>query len=257
MTVATEFVFSQAELTFLAELCGKSNFPAAPPPELGDNSWTPVVRGLLATGVVLDTDPPEIADELAAALDVVFSSERSLWIDLVYRPGEGDNAAWVLWIKGDAVVRQTLLTPETHQLVVCDQSALGELLATALDLQAAQDSQAGEPQTLSYGDFSAALQLNADEGPGASADRYPAAGGWAQALTDGRRSLEVDESVGPGDAGRPHLELTLVDSPTGLWLSRYMRPDGHDEDGSGVVVLQQVNLDTAREQMTALILAPR
>jgi hypothetical protein len=254
--LASEFVFSEAELTFLAELCGKNNFPGAPPPELDDKAWTPVVRGLLARGVVFDTEPAAIADEVAAMLDVVFSSERSLWVDLAYRPGEGENAAWALWVKGNTVVRQTLMTPETHRLVVSDRSELEGLLATVLDVRTAQDSQEGESQTISYADFWPAAQLNVDEGPGAVADRYPAVGAYAQALTDGRRSIIVDESVGPGDDGRPRLELTLVESPTGLWLMRYARPVGRGEDGSGVVVMQRVTVDMAREQMNALILEP-
>ncbi len=250
MTMATEFIFSQAELTFLAELCGKANFPGAPPPALDDKAWKPVVRGLLARGVVFDTEPPAIADEVAVMLDVAFSSERSLWMELAFRPGEGENAAWVLWVTGDAVVRHTLMTPETHQLVVCDRSELDDLLAVVLDVRTAQDSREGEPLTASYADFSAAMQLNFHDGPGAVADRYPAARGYAQALTDGRRSIGVDESVGPGDDGRPRVELTLVESPIGLWLTRYTRPVGHGEDGSGVVVMQRVTLDMAREQMT-------
>jgi hypothetical protein len=254
--LASEFVFDQAELTFLAELCGKNNFPGAPPPELDDKAWTPVVRGLLARGVVFDTEPPAIADEVAVMLDVVFSSERSLWVDLVYRPGEGENAAWVLWVKGDTVVRQTLMTSETHRLVVCGRSELDGLLATVLDVRISQDSREGEPQTLSYADYCAASQLNFNEGPGAVADRYPAAEAYAQALTDGRRSIAVEERASWGVDARSRMELKLVESPTGLWLYRRSSPVEHGEDGSGVVVMQRVTLDMAREQMTALILAP-
>jgi hypothetical protein len=255
MTVASRFVFSQAELTFLAELCGKGNFPGAPPPVLADKAWTPVVRGLLAAGVVRDSDPPEIADDLAAVLDVVFSSQRSLWVRLAYPVGQDGSAAWALWIKGDAVVRQTLVTPETHELVAGDRSALDGLLATVLDIQIARDSEDGEPQTVAYRDSSAAAQLNVDEGPRAVAERYPAAAAFAQALTDARRSIAIDEHVGPGYEDRSRENLVLVESPHGLWLSRYIKPVGHAEDGSSIVVLQRVSIATARERMAALIFA--
>jgi hypothetical protein len=256
MTMATEFIFSQAELTFLAELCGKANFPGAPPPALDDKAWKPVVRGLLARGVVFDTEPPAIADEVAVMLDVAFSSERSLWMELAFRPGEGENAAWALWIKRGEVVRQALMTPETHQLVHRDLSVLDELLATVLDIRIAEDSQEGEPETMAYGDFSGAAQLNVDGGPNAVAERYPAAAGYARALTEGRRSIAITARVGPGEEDTSREELTLVEAPHGLWLCRYATRSAQPEDGSGVVVMQRVTLNMAREQMTALILAP-
>jgi hypothetical protein len=247
-----DVALSDAEATLLAGMAGVDRFPAALPPELEEGAWGTVARGLLARGLAHGESRLEISEEVAELVGGVVFAERSLWIRIHYRPGEGDNLALALWIRGDEVVRQDL-DPEAriHHLSRCARSPVDELLATAFDFSTAQGSRAGEPQRLSQRDLVAALELREAEGPRPVAERYPAATDYADAMYDGRRTTSVTLRGGLEDEVFQRREIEFVEAPQGLWLVRNETP-GAPQDGSQMVVLQRISVDTARELMIGL-----
>jgi hypothetical protein len=248
-----DVALSDAEATLLAGMAGVDQFPAALPPDLDDAGWATAARGLLARGLAHGERRLVMSEEVAGLVGGVVFAERSLWIRMHYRPGEGDNLAQVLWIRGDEVVRH-ILDPEArvHHLCRCAGSPVDELLATAFDFPTAERSCAGEPRRLSQRDFVAALELREAEGRRPVAERYPAATDYADAMYDGRRSTCVKLRGGPGDEAFPWREREFVEAPSGLWLMHYETPGDPPPDGSGTVVLQRISVDTARELMVGL-----
>jgi hypothetical protein len=248
--VAVEF--SQAELTVLARMAGRTYFPGAPQGELDDAGWAAVGRGLMARGVLHGRLRRTVDDDVAALLDVVMGGDWSLWLQLQYNPGLGENSAEVLWIKGDDVVRQTKNDQDVHRLERVQPAAVDEIVSRALDLPTAQDSQAGEPFTMTQLEYSSACSLTRDEGAAAGGARYPAAAEYLQARDDARRATWVQSQRGYGIEVSDCEQLTLIDVPDALWLARPESRGELPEDGSGRLVVQRVTMDEARERVTAL-----
>jgi hypothetical protein len=248
-----DLALSDAEATLLAGMAGADRFPAALPPEMDDEGWAAVARGLLARGLAHGEGRLEMSDAVAGLIRGAVLAERSLWIEIQYQPGAGDNWSEVLWLGGEGVVRHRL-DPDAHvhHLERCARSAVDELLAATFDFPTALDSEAGVPQRISQFDFAYALDLNVAEGPGAVADRYPAAGDYAAVLTDARRATRVKLDGRPGDETFPWREIEIVEAPQGLWLMHDVLPGPPADDGSGIVVIQRITVDMAREQLTAL-----
>lgn len=253
----TELAVSDAEATLLAGMAGADRFPAALPPELDDKGWATVARGLVARGLAHGESRLEMSEGIDGLVRGVVFAERSLWIDIQYRPGEGDNSAQALWIRDESVVRHRLNTDaRVHYLARCARSAVDELLTATFDFPTAQESEPGAPQTISQFDYAYALDLNVSDGPSAVADRYPAAADYAAVLTDARRATRVKRDGGPADEGYPWREVEIVEAPQGLWIKRNAAPGPPPDDGSGIVLMQRISVDMAREQLIALAEAP-
>jgi hypothetical protein len=249
----TDLAVTDAEVTLLAGMAGADRFPAALPAELDDRGWGAVARGLLARGLAHGRRRLVMSEEVAGLVGGVVFAKRSLWIELQYRPGEGDNSVQVLWIGDEGAVRHILdADARVHHLARCERSAVDELLAATFDFPTAQGSRPGVPQTISQLDFANALDLNVAEGPAAVADRYPAAADYAAALDAGRRATRVKLAGGMDDEAFPYRAIELVEAPQGLWLMHDVAPGPPAVDGSGTVVIQRISVDMARDQLTAL-----
>ena len=116
----------------------------------------------------------------------------------------------------------------------------------------AQDSQPGEPFTMTQLEYSSASQVIDDEGAAAAAARYPVAAEFVQAVEQARRSTWVQSERGYGVEVSDRDQLTLIDAPDALWLVRPESPGELPEDLSGTLVFQRISMDEARERDTAL-----
>jgi len=252
---STAVAFSQAELTVLARMVGRTYFPGAPQGELDDAGWAAVGRGLMARGIIHGRLRRTVEDDVAALLDVVLDGDWSLWLQLNYNPGLGglgDNSAEVLWIKGDEVVRQTMDEQEVHRLERVGPAAVDDLVARALDFPTAQGSETGEPFTMTQREYSEAVALTNDESTAAAAARFPVAAEYVQAHEQSRRNTWVQSECGYGIDARDRDQLALVDAPGALWIVRPENPAELPDDLSGTLVLQRVTVVEARERVTAL-----
>ncbi|MEA2148662.1 MAG: hypothetical protein QOD69_492 [Solirubrobacteraceae bacterium] len=256
MIAASELVFSDAELTLLARMLDEEYFPATLPPELDDDGWKAVERGLIARGTVHGRFRRAVADDVAQVLEVVLRAERSLWSTVSFAPGAGESRGLILWFRGDEVVRQAAETDGPQHLVVCDRSAIDDMLDAALDFPTAAGSQAGPAVTMPIGDLAEALQLASRETPAAAAAQFPPAAELLTTLVGARHSVTIESRRRVDDGGERREMVSLSESLThDLWLA-YDEPYT-DDDLTGVLShLQRVTIDMAREAATTLAMGP-
>ena len=252
MSPLAQLAFGDEQLTMLAATAGEPAFPYARVPQLDDDGWEAVARGLVARGVLRADRSPAEDETLEAVLGLVRGASSSLRMTLVYAPGAGDSRHEVLWLEGDAVVRQTTTPDGVHRFLTGRRETVEDLLALLLDLEAARDSQPGEPVTLAGAAYAEAVSLvHGDEGA-AAAERHPAAAEFVAALGDARRLTDVEARRRTGDDRFEGDGLTLVESPGhGLWLVRHEAPDDGDPDGAAT--LQRIAPDAARALVAALV----
>jgi hypothetical protein len=244
-STVTELVFTDEQLTMLAALAGEEAFPYAGSPDLDDDGWEAVARGLVARGVL--RDDRTMADDriLDALLGIVLSADSCLRMTMVYAPGEGDSRHEVLWVQGDALVRQTVSPAGVHRFAGGNRVTLDMLLALLLQFPAAEEFEEGDPVVVSEQQYTDAVALLSREGLDAAVERHPLAAHFLEALADARR-LTNAEARHTGDDHVEGEELTLVESPTqGLWLMR-------QEQDQHVVVLQPIAPETGRELVSRL-----
>jgi hypothetical protein len=247
----SELVFTDEQLTLLATLAGEPSFPGAQPPQLDEEGWIAVASGLLARGVLHDDDSDDDVHDSDAVLGIALFARSSLWISMTYAPGEGASRQEILWLDGDAVVRQTRTPDGFHFFTTGDRSAVGELQASVLAFLDAAPARSGERGMLTEFELEDALELLHEEGADAAVRRHPAAAGYVAALDDARCVVSVECSRRIGEDLVEGDGLTLVDSPgQGLWLARE-DPWG-DGPGGAVIVLQRVSACDARAQVAAV-----
>jgi hypothetical protein len=247
----SELVFTDEQLTLLATLAGEPGFPGAPAPELDEAGWVAVASGLLARGVLHDDDSDGEVHDSDAVLGIALFAPCSLWISMSYAPGEGSSRQEILWLDGDAVVRQTRTPDGFHFFTTGDRSAVAELQESVLAFLDGAPSQSGERGVLTEFELEDALELLHEEGADAAVRRHPAAAGYVAALDDARCVVSVECSRRVGDDLVEGDGLTLVDSPDhGLWLARE-DPWG-EEPGGELVVVQRVSAGDARAQVAAV-----
>jgi hypothetical protein len=246
-----ELVFTDEQLALLGTLAGLPGFPAAVTPELDEAGWEAVAGGLLERGVLRDED--DYGDEVHdsdVVFGVVLSAPRSLWITIDYAPGEGASRQEILWLDGDNVVRQTRTPDGFHLFTTGDRSQLLLFQDSVLAFLDDVPSLPGERRTLPGDELEDALELLDEEGPGAAAQRYPAAAGYVAAVDDARCIVSVDCSHRIGDDRIEGDGLTLVQSADGLWLA-CDEPWG-DEPGGDRMIVERVSPAVAREHVAAL-----
>jgi hypothetical protein len=257
LTSASGLAFSAAELTLLARMAGVQIFPSTPPPELDDAGWKAVGRGLVARGVVHGTLRRRVDDDVAAVLDVVLFAERSLWLNVNYDPGGGENIAAALLIRDDRVVRHTIDDDDTHHFTLTDLSALDEMAGIAADFPEGWRPQAAEPLTVSEREYTAAVQLALEAGVGEVAESHSTTLGYVTALAEGRRLTSLRYDRGPEAEVVESREITLNEGRDALWLMRFEPWTNPPDDGSASVVLAQITVDTARELIDELAAGAR
>jgi hypothetical protein len=252
MTPTPDLVFSDAELTYLAIELDKPYFPATPPPTLDPDGWGVVQRGLVARGVLGGRFRLSVDDDVAEVIEMVLTADLSLWTGLLYAPGAGENRGQILWLRDDAVVRQTATPDGTTTLLVCDRRAVDDMLAEVADFPDAALSEAGPPLTLPLVDFHEAVYATSAESPAAAGARYPAASGYVEALAEGRSATWL-ERRSAGEEPERREKLWFAESRAhGLWLA-------HDDphvagELTGVMTrVQRVTVDMAREEANALV----
>jgi hypothetical protein len=252
MITTSEFVFSDAEVTVLARMLEHMYFPATMPPELDDDGWKAVTRGLVARGAVHGHFRQSIDDDVRAALDLVFTAGRSLWTTASFAPGAGETRGIILWINGDLVVQQTAEAAGPQHIVVSDASAVDDMLAVALDFPATAGSQAGEPVMLPIGDYASAVDVTDKEGCAAAAGRFPVIAEFLTALDRTQHSAVIESRRNLRDGGEQREMITLAESPEhDLWLA-HNEPYAH-HDLTGVMTrVQRVSLAAAGDEVTAL-----
>jgi hypothetical protein len=257
MITASEFVFSDAELTVLARMLDEEYFPATLPPELDDDGWKAVERGLVARGTVHGRFRKAIEDDVAEVLQFVFGAERSLWTTVTFAPGAGDTRGLILWIRGDDVVRQTAEMDGPHHLVVCDRSAIDEMLDSALEFPTAAGSQAGPPVTMPVGDFAEALQVASRETTEAAATQFPPATEYLTAIEGSQLTVTIESRRRVDDAGGERREMVSITATLAheLWQA-YDEPYTNDVLTGVQSHVRRVTLDEAREAATTLATGP-
>ncbi|MEA2149639.1 MAG: hypothetical protein QOD69_1469 [Solirubrobacteraceae bacterium] len=252
MTAISEIVFTDDELTVLARMVGEPVFPATHLPEHDDATWAAVARGLVARGAVLDGDPPAMVAGVEDLLGAVLYAERKLFLTLIHAPGEGANSGEILCRRGDEIIRYTATEDGVNTLRRCGQAGIDALLAEALDLREAGESEPGPARNVSDEDFLGALELNVSDGAIVAGARYPAAAEYLEALDDSRRMATVISKRRLPDDRFEAAELTVNASwHHGLWLARDTPSPTRGRPGG--VELQRVDADTARAQITALV----
>jgi hypothetical protein len=242
---ATELVFTDEQLTLLAALAGEDAFPFCGEPELDDDGWDAVANGLVARGIL--REDRTMADDpiLDALLGVVLFADSSLRLTLVYAPGAGDSRHEVLWMQGDALVRQTVMPAGVHRFAGGNRVSLEMLLALLLQFSDVEDSVEGEALEISPRQYADAVALLRSEGVEEAVDSHPLAAEFLAALADARllcnaEGRHFEEDLYEGD------ELTLVESPAqGLWLV-------HQADEEDSVLLTPIAPETGREVVGAL-----
>jgi hypothetical protein len=245
ISTASDLVFTDEQLTLLATLAGEPEFPYTGSPALDDAGWDAVAGGLVARGVL--REDRTMADDriLDAVLGIVLFADSSLRMTMVYAPGEGDSRHEILWVQGDALVRQTVTPTGIHRFAGGNRVALDMLLAALLQFPAAEDSEEGDALTVAEEQYADAVALLRSEGVEAAAQSHPLVAGYLEALADARR-LTNAESRHTGEDCFEGEELTIVESPSqGLWL---MRQDA----GEGAVVLRPIAAATGRELVAQL-----
>ncbi len=243
-----DLVFTNEELTLLANLAGAAYFPCTGSPVLDDATRVAVGRGLIARGVLRDDEPPVAVEVVQALLNTVLHADRSLWLT-VRSAGGDDDRYEVVWLRDGAVARHRPSYDGTHRLLVYDRSAVDDLLAVALRLDVAPDAPSGEPHTVSERVLLDALELNASQGTAAARERAPELAGYLDALSDMRRETRLEARRHLDGGGVDSEELTLIESPGhGLWVVREL-------PASGAVTVQRTSVASAREQATRLVRA--
>jgi hypothetical protein len=247
-----QLTFGDEQLTMLAAMAGEPAFPYARTPQLDDDGWEAVALGLVARGVLRADRSPAEDQTLDAALGLVLGASSSLRMTLVYAPGAGDSRHEVLWLEGDAAVRQTTTPDGVHRFLTGRRETVDELLALLLGFEAAGDSQPGAPITLAGAAYAEAVSLVHGEGAAVAAERHPAAADFVAALADARRLTDVEARRRDGDDRFEGDGLTLVESAGhGLWLVRHEAAVDGDPDAA--VTLQRIAPDTARGLVAALV----
>ncbi len=230
-------VLTDEELTLLAGMVGAPAFPYARARALDRAARDAVARALAARDVLARDGAARPAVD--ALLGIVLSAGESLRLTIVYAPQEGDSRHEVVWLKSEALVRQTVWPAGIHHFRGGSAAALGELLANVLTFPAAAGSEPGEPRRLARAELDEAVGLLRSDGVEVASVRHPAAAGYVAAVADARRLTAV--AWQQGAEGRIEgEELTLVESRAhGLWLER-------DEPAGGAVVLRRIDPGTAR-----------
>jgi hypothetical protein len=246
-TIAADLVFTDEQLTMLAALAGEDAFPFAGDPALDDDGWDAVAGGLVARGVLRDDRTMADDPMLDALLGIVLFADTSLRLTMVYAPGEGDSRHEVLWIQGDALVRQTVSPAGVHRFCGGNRVALDMLLAVLLQFPAAEDSVEGDAVQISTQQYADAVALLRRDGVEAAVERHPLAAEYLEALADARRLTNAEARYCDEEEDRVEGdELTLVESPTqGLWLM-------HQDEEEDSVLLQPISPVTGRELVGAL-----
>jgi hypothetical protein len=212
-----ELVFTDEQLTLLAQLAGYQTFPGARSPQLEDAGWAAVAQGLAARGVIHDDDEtaePRLAD---IVLSLVLAADRWLWIRIAGSDEQTAHGDEILWFKEHVRIRQTVAPSGFHRF---SAATADELVAGALELLTQDDVARRAPRALS----------------GADAERT---------LEDARRITTV-ECGRRLDGSTVEAEvLTIATARDGaLWLL------GADDDGA--VTLQPTSHEDARAQVSAL-----
>lgn len=257
MITTSDLVFSDEELTVLARMLDEEYFPSTLPPELDDDGWRAVERGLVARGAVHGRFRRAIADDVAEVLEVVLGAERSLWLTVVFAPGDAESWGQILWFRGDDVVRQTAERDGPQQLVVCDRSAVDDMIAAALDFPGVAGSQAGPPVTMPLGDFAEALQVATRETTEAATEQFPPAIEYLTAIVGSRHTVTIESRRRVGDDGEERREMVSLTATLAhdLWQA-YDEPYTNDVLTGVLSHLQRVTPDQAREAVTALAMGP-
>ncbi|MEA2149169.1 MAG: hypothetical protein QOD69_999, partial [Solirubrobacteraceae bacterium] len=217
-----------------------------------DDGWEAVARGLVARGVLREDRSPAEDRTLDAVLGLVLGAGSSLRMTFVYARGAGDSRHEVLWMEGDAVVRQTTTPDGVHRFMTGQRETVDELLALLIDVPTGGDSRPGEPLTLSGRAYAEAVSVTRSEGAAVAAQRHPAAAEFVAALADAGRLTDVESRRRVGEDRYEGDALTLVQSPgAGLWLVRHEAPSEGDPDGA--VQLRRIAPGTARELVAALV----
>jgi hypothetical protein len=142
-------VYTDEQLTLIADLAGEPSFPGARRPELDEAAWTAVAHGLIARGAIHDDDPPTPVRLVDAVLGVALYADRWLWITIDSQE-EGASGQEILWLSGDARVRQTVTSDGFHRFAT---ATIDELLGEVLNLRASAGAPAGPPLTLDEEEF--------------------------------------------------------------------------------------------------------
>jgi hypothetical protein len=213
-----ELVFTDEQLTLLADLAGLPGFPGASRPRLDDAGWTAVAHGLMARGVIHDDDPGGAVRLADAVLGVALHADRWLWITVSdTQDPEAGSGQEILWFKAGVRVRQTVTCNGFHRFST----------ATPADLLAEM------------------LTLLADAGtPGRPAPQLTPAE-LEDAVAGAHRVLRFEACRRAGPTRVTGAELTLVESPEyGLCML--------DVDPGGAAALAPLTADEARAQLDAL-----
>lgn len=253
MISATDLTFSDAELTFMAIELGYEYFPATPlPTTLDVDGWKTVQRGLMARGVMRGHFRLSLDEDVAQVLELVLSADRSLWMSLSFAPGAGQGGARVLWLNDGAVVSHTSTPEGTTTLTVCDDAAIGDMIAAVVDFPDAADSRDGPPQSLPMLALHEAVDAVDAESAAAAAARFPAAAGYLTALAE-PRSTRYIESRSAGLEPARRQKLAFAESRVHeLWLALDEPHPSGDLDGV-MTRVQQVSPPTARAEAEALV----
>ena len=245
-TISAELVFTDEQLTMLAWLAGEDGFPYAGSPELDEAGWDAVAGGLVARGVLREDHTMADDPILDAVLGIVLFADSSLRLTMVYAPGEGDSRHEVLWIQGDALVRQTVTPGGVHRFAGGNRLSLDMLIAVLLQFPTADDSVEGHGVEISPQQYAEAVALLRREGVDAATEDHPLLAEYLEALADARRLTNAEARHCAEEDRYEGDELTLVESPTqGLWLM-------HQADEDGAVLLQPIAPETGREAVGAL-----
>jgi hypothetical protein len=214
-----ELVFTDEQLTLLADLAGLPGFPGASRPRLDAAGWAAVAQGLIARGVIHDDDPGGAVPLADAVLGGALYADRWLWITVsdTQDPQAGSGQE-ILWLKDGVRVRQTVTSNGFHRFSTATPR---DMLAEVLTLPA--DS--GKPAP-------SVPRLTPEE--------------LEDAVAGARRVLRLEACRRAGPTRVTGAELTLIESPEhGLCML--------DVEAGGAAALTPLTAAEARAQVDALV----
>jgi hypothetical protein len=239
----TALALSDEELGVLWMLAGRPVFGYVPWPELDEPTFGAVARGLAARGFIRDGDPPAMAPDVAALLEVALFADQMLRCTVNhFEPVDPGTRQEVFWRRGESIVRHVPSQSGTHRFGGCDRTAIESVVEELFALPNAAGSPTGTQLSLPETEFVGALECVERDGTDASIALAPELEGFLRALADAHPTTSIELR----DRDLAGHEFSLLDSREhGLW----MQSNGADRS----VVVQQVSAETAGEHVSELV----
>jgi hypothetical protein len=239
----TALALSDEELGVLWMLAGRPVFGYVPWPELDEPAFGAVARGLAARGFIRDGDPPAMAPDVAALLEVALFADQMLRCTVNhFEPVDPGTRQEVFWRRGESIVRHVPSLSGTHRFSSCDRTTIESLVEELFALPNSARSPTGAQISVSEIEFVDALERVERDGIDAAVAPAPELERFLRALADVHPTTIIELR----DRDLAGHEFSLLDSREhGLW----MQSDGADRS----VVVQPVSAETAGEHVSELV----